>query len=177
MKVFKSAVVFVNLLFLPLAVFAQTLDNKAPITINAASAERNDRTGVTKYLGNVSISQGNLSITAERVTIVSRNKRVAMIQCDGDPAVFRQHANSGHLVGMAQTIEYSLVEQTINLTSNASLSRNGTNLKGDTINYDLQNETWKARGNDGAEQNRIQLVILPSASNNADSKDSLDTAL
>ena len=56
----------------------------------------------------------------------------------------------------------------INLTSNASLTRNGTLIKGDTINYDLTKGTWKAAGNEDGEQKRIQLVIPPFNQNTTD---------
>jgi lipopolysaccharide export system protein LptA len=55
-----------------------------------------------------------------------------------------------------------LATDKINLQKNASLSRNGTLIKGDSITYDLENETWKAKGNNRGEQKRIQLVIPPS---------------
>ena len=47
------------------------------------------------------------------------------------------------------------------LKRNAVLSRNGTIVKGDSIDYDMKNETWKAKGNDLGEQKRIQLVNSP----------------
>ena len=150
----------------PLASAAQPLKSQAPIVIDADSGVRNERTGVTEYIGNVNIAQGDLSIAADRVTILYQDNQVATIRCEGDPAIFRQHVDvdNDHLVGMAQSIDYSLLQQTIDLTSNASLSRNGTNLKGDTIHYDLKNQIRRARGNDTADQKRIQLVIPPSTS-------------
>ena len=47
------------------------------------------------------------------------------------------------------------------MKTNASLTRNGTFIKGDSINYDLANGTWKAKGDDLGGQKRIQLVIPP----------------
>lgn len=161
-----AMVLFVGIALWPIASAAQSPKSQAPIVIDADSGVRNERTGVTEYIGNVNIAQGDLSITADRVTILYKDNQVATIRCKGDPAIFRQHVDAGneYLVGMAQSIDYSLLEQTIDLTANASLSRNGTNLKGDTIHYDLKNKIWRARGNDTADQKRIQLVIPPSPS-------------
>ena len=61
----------------------------------------------------------------------------------------------------AETIEYQLAEDIINLKTNASLTRNGTFIKGDSINYDLRDGTWKAKGDDLGGQKRIQLLIPP----------------
>ena len=161
-----AMVLFTGIVLWPMALAAQSPKSQAPIVVDADSGVRNERTGVTEYIGNVNIAQGNLSIAADRVTILYQDNQVATIRCEGDPAIFRQYvdADNDHLVGMAQSIDYSLLEQTIDLTANASLSRNGTNLKGDTIHYDLKNKIWRARGNDTADQKRIQLVIPPSAS-------------
>jgi len=65
------------------------------------------------------------------------------------------------MVARAEVIEYLVFENMINLKSNASLTRNGTSIKGDTINYDLAQGTWKAKGDEEGEQKRIQLVIPP----------------
>ena len=66
------------------------------------------------------------------------------------------------LVARAEHIDYLLADDQIILKRNAVLSRNGTIIKGDSIDYDIKKETWKAKGNDLGEQKRIQLVIPPS---------------
>jgi lipopolysaccharide export system protein LptA len=55
---------FAGIFLWPLASAAQSLDSQAPIVIDADSGVRNERTGVTEYIGNVNISRGDLSITA-----------------------------------------------------------------------------------------------------------------
>ena len=72
------------------------------------------------------------------------------------------------MIARAETVEYLVFENVINLTSNASLTRNGTSIKGDTITYDLIKGTWKAAGNEDGEQKRIQLVIPPFNQNTTD---------
>ncbi len=163
---FKSSLL-AALLTLPIATHALQLDAQAPITIESDSAERNEKTGITEYRGNVIIVQGNLSITANRVTIAQKGNRVVTIRCEGSPASFRQtlaHTNDDLLIGRANDIKYAMLEQAIYLTDNASLSRKGTIVKGDSIYYDIKNDIWKARGNSATEQKRIQLVIPPVAS-------------
>jgi lipopolysaccharide export system protein LptA len=71
------------------------------------------------------------------------------------------------VVARGEIIEYRLSDDKINLKNNASLSRNGTLIKGERITYDLKNETWKAKGGDRASQKRIQLVIPPSTQENS----------
>jgi lipopolysaccharide export system protein LptA len=112
----------------------------------------------------VVIKQGSLIIEADKVTVYYLNNRVSRILCLGLPASYQQQAaeDGGLIVAKAETIEYILADDEINLKTGAVLSRNGTLIKGDSINYDLKNETWKAKGNNRGEQKRIQLVIPPS---------------
>lgn len=139
-------------------------DRTQTITIESNSAERDQKTGLTQYQGNVVINQGSLVIEADQVTVYYKDNKVSRIVCLGLPASYQQQATAdgGLIIAKAETIVYLLAEDEINLQSNAVLSRNGTLIKGDSINYDLENETWKAKGNRRGEQKRIQLVIPPS---------------
>ena len=139
-------------------------DRTQTITIESNSAERDQKTGLTQYQGNVVINQGSLVIEADRVTVYYKDNKVSRIVCLGLPASYQQQAaaDGGLIIAKAETIIYLLAEDEISLKSNAVLSRNGTLIKGDSINYDLENETWKAKGNQRGEQKRIQLVIPPS---------------
>jgi lipopolysaccharide export system protein LptA len=139
-------------------------DRTQTITIESNSAERDQKTGLTQYQGNVVINQGSLVIEADQVTVYYKDNKVSRIICLGLPASYQQQAaeDGGLIIAKAETIVYLLAEDEINLKSNAVLSRNGTLIKGDSINYDLENETWKAKGNQRGEQKRIQLVIPPS---------------
>ena len=139
-------------------------DRIQTITIESNSAERDQKTGLTQYQGNVVINQGSLVIEADQVTVYYKDNKVSRIVCLGLPASYQQQAaaDGGLIIAKAETIVYLLAQDEINLKSNAVLSRNGTLIKGDSINYDLENETWKAKGNQRGEQKRIQLVIPPS---------------
>ena len=162
MKLLKhiNLLFFVALAMLSAPVFS---DRNQSISVNADYAERNEITGVTEYRGNVVIRQGTTLINADRVVIYYQNGKVSRISCAGAPASYQQtSAIDGILmVARAEVIEYLVFENMINLKSNASLTRNGTSIKGDTINYDLAQGTWKAKGDEEGEQKRIQLVIPP----------------
>lgn len=163
MTLFKA---FVSLIFTLWCLSASALpnDRSQTITIESNSAERDEKTGLTQYRGNVVINQGSLVIEADQVTVYYKDNKVSRIVCLGSPASYQQQAaeDGGLVIAKAETIEYILADDEINLKTNAVLSRNGTLIKGDSINYDLANETWKAKGNRRGEQKRIQLVIPPS---------------
>lgn len=139
-------------------------DRQQSITIESDSAERNNKSGLTEYLGNVIIRQGSVLIDADRVTIHYKDNKVSRIISRGTPASYQQQpqAQGAMVIARGEVIEYMLASDQIKLKNNASLSRNGTLIKGERITYDLKNETWKAKGGDRANQKRIQLVIPPS---------------
>ena len=138
-------------------------DGAQPISVSADYAERNELTGLTQYRGNVIIRQGSILIDAEEVTIHYEGDTVSRILCLGSPASYQQVSldDTTLVIAKAETIEYLLINDIINLKTNASLARNGTFIKGDTINYNLAKGTWKAKGDDQSDQKRIQLVIPP----------------
>ena len=146
-------------------------DRKKSISVDADYAARNQITGETEYRGNVIIRQGSILIDAANVIIYYQNENVSRIVCRGSPATYQQQAANGDglVIARAEKIEYHLSEETISLKSDASLMRNGTYIKGDSIVYDLAQGTWRAKGGTEGKQKRIQLVIPP-LTHNTDNK-------
>ena len=137
-------------------------DDSQTIIVESDSAERNEKTGVTQYFGNVVIRQGSMIINADMVEINYADNRIIRIICNGNPASYKYIGSSGgKVLARAETIEYLTAEKVINLKTNASLSKSGTFIKGDSINYDVISETWRAKGDNQTNQKRIQLVIPP----------------
>ena len=163
-KIYRSATLLILSLLLSAMAAALPNDRQQTISIESDSAERNEKTGLTVYSGNVIISQGSILIEAEEITLHYQGSKISRIECTGTPASYQQRpqAEGAMLVARAEHIDYLLASDQIILKRNAVLSRNGTIIKGDSIDYDIKNETWKAKGNDLGEQKRIQLVIPPS---------------
>jgi lipopolysaccharide export system protein LptA len=140
---------------------ASTADNSEAILIESDAAERNGKTGQTQYIGNVSIRQGSLTINANKVDLYYQGNRVSRIISTGNPANYQQNTALGQILARAETIEFLPELKEIQLKTNASLSKDGTLITGDSIHYDIKNETWRAKGNNKSNQKRIQLVIPP----------------
>jgi lipopolysaccharide export system protein LptA len=154
------------LAFAPLSVpVAHALpgDHQQPISIESDRAQRNDKTGLTIYEGAVNMIQGTINIKADKITVYSTQDKVNKIVCIGTPAHYQQQSEPGGglVTARANTIEYQLVKDVIKLVTNASLSQEGSTLKGEIINYDLKAELVEARG-DITGKKRIQMVIPPS---------------
>jgi lipopolysaccharide export system protein LptA len=140
---------------------AFSADNAQAIFIESDAAERNEKTGLTQYMGNVSIRQGSLTINARKVELFYQGNSVSRILSTGNPASYQQNNHTGQILARAETIEFLPESEEIQLKTNASLSKDGTLITGDTIHYDIANETWRAKGDNQSNQKRIQLVIPP----------------
>ena len=160
MTLFKA--LLVSIIAFSSSCLAFDKDNHQTITVESDKAERNEKTGLTQYSGNVIIRQGSLIIEANSVEIHYADNQVNRIICNGNPARYQQKSSTGEQVlARAETIEYVPAKKLVNLKTNASLSKNGTLIKGDSINYDVVSETWRAKGDNKSNQKRIQLVIPP----------------
>ena len=130
-KIFACIILFLNL-----SAFADE-EPRSPISVNADYAERDEKTGQTRYEGNVEITHGK-----------------------GFPSSFEYSRSDQELVSAkAKQIEYSIDSRILSLKNEAALENNGTLIKGDSIKYDLKSETWQARGGNEFEDRRIQLLI------------------
>ena len=169
MKLLRHSLLFFYLVLAMLSAPVFSDGNQA-IAVNADYAKRNEVTGLTEYRGNVVIRQGTTLINADRVIIYYEDGKVSRISCSGAPARYQKMSalDDNLIMARAESIDYLVTEDAISLKSNAALTRNGTSIKGDSINYDLEKGTWTAKGNEKGEQKRIQLVIPPFNQNTID---------
>lgn len=151
---------------IPIQAIALITDSKAPITIEADYAQRNELNGTMLYRGEVIIRQGDLLIEADQVELLSRAGELEQIISTGQLARYTQSQSAGQpaIVAEAEQIDYLPGSNSITLLRNATLSRDGTLLKGEKIDYDFDSQSWQASGdesNSNQSQNgrRIQLVI------------------
>ncbi len=144
-------------------------DRQQPILIESDRAQHNDKTGVTVYQGSVVITQGTIRIKADKVSVNAVGNKVTKIVCTGKPAHYQQQPrpDAELVTARANTIEYHLSKNAITLLGAASLEQEGSTLKGERINYDLQAELVEATGSTTGNQ-RIQMVIPPQKTEGAE---------
>ena len=166
----RSAVLAIAGTALALPCLALPDDRQQPISIESDYAERNEKTGRTVYRGNVVISQGSVLIAADEITLHVDNNKINRIECEGTPASYQQkpEIDGAIMIARANHIDYLPATNKLTLNQNAMLSRDGTIIKGDSIDYDINKQTWKAKGDNQGQQKRIQLVIPPSALQSSD---------
>lgn len=155
---------------LPALTLALPGDRQQAIEIEAQSALREEQKGVTVYEGDVKIQQGSMVIKADKVTLYTTGNTLTRIVCVGTPAYYEQQPkpDGGPVIARANTIEYRLDTETIELVDNASLDQDGTTLNGERIDYDVRQQIIKARGGAGDGNERIRMVIPPNQQQGAE---------
>lgn len=140
-------------------------DRDQPIEIESDRAEFHELDGYTIYSGNVRLSQGSILLEAAEISIYFEGGDVYKLVATGDRAYYEQlpAENEGKVVAQANTIEYLLQGDLINLIQNASLTQDGATLNGELITYDVRNHLLKAnnRSNDqeSSDNGRVRVTI------------------
>lgn len=158
------AAILASLFFLSGYVSALESDRDQPIEIESDRAEFHELEGYTIYSGNVRLSQGSIMLEAAEISIYFENGEVYKLVATGDRAYYEQlpAENEGKVVAQANTIEYLLQGDLINLVQNASLTQDGATLNGELITYDVRNHLLRANNRsdqETTENGRVRVTI------------------
>ena len=140
------AVLCVTLAALP--AHAEKADREKPISFTSDDGEVNyeKRTGVLK--GNVVITQGTLTIKANRIDFKQNADNSLSATAVGNPLAFRQKRDDadGYYEGWAQRAEYDGQKENLELFDNAILKRGADEIRSNYISYNSATEQFKAEG-------------------------------
>lgn len=144
------------------AVGAQAQNRDQPIQIEANQAEYSDRTGISTYTGNVVLTQGNLVLNGNKLT-VTRNQDSGNIEAVlvGEPATLAKAAdaeNAEPVDGRAQRMEYRSGAAVVILKGDAYVKRGGDAISGEIIRHDLNSARTEAQSSGGE---RVKITIQP----------------
>lgn len=141
-------------------VYGLPSDREQPIEIRARHAEIDDARGVAVYSGNVTMDQGSLSVTADKLTIHTDRDDVVRVVAEGDRAHYEQRPEPGAALvrADARRIVYHTREQRVELEGDARLAQASDEFTGEVILYDLREHRVQARSGDGAP---VRMVIEP----------------
>ena len=130
------------------AAHAEKADREKPITFTSDDGEVNyeKRTGVLK--GNVVITQGTLTIKANRIDFKQNADNSLSATVLGNPLAFRQKRDDaeGYYEGWAQRAEYDGQKEQLELFDNAILKRGADEIRSNYISYNAATEMFKAEG-------------------------------
>lgn len=142
-------------------------DRNQPIEIQANSAERDAKSGVTTYSGNVDIRQGSIHISADTVVLNSnKNNELTQITANGKPATYTQQLSGPNDIvdAKASKIHFDVAKDLITLLGNGTLKQQGGSITGERIEYDIKTERVRAQAAEsGSTDNsrRITVIIPP----------------
>lgn len=144
----RTTTAFAFTFLLACAAHAEKADREKPITFTSDDGEVNyeKRTGVLK--GNVVITQGTLTIKADRIDFKQNADNSLSATVFGKPLAFRQKRDDaeGYYEGWAQRAEYDGQKEQLELFDDAILKRGTDEIRSNFISYNSATELFKAEG-------------------------------
>lgn len=162
-------------LTISLNVMALPDDQYQPIEIQADSAIRHQKEGLTTYQGNVFMKQGSLQVDADTITVSNTDgKNATNLIAKGSPARFQQQPelDKSIVYASANIINYAIEDGRIELAGNALLTQGDAKISSDKIVYLSNEQVFKAEktaGNALGTTQRVQ-VIIPAKKKQPDEK-------
>lgn len=161
-----AAVLFLALLASP--AFAELGDRDKPINLEADTMTVDDVKKVSVYQGNVVLTQGTLTIRADKLVVSESKDGSNHGTAHGNPATFRQKREGvdEYVEGYGSRIEYDSGKDLVELFTQARMKRNQDEVRGNYISYDAKTEFFKVIGGKEAvtannPRGRVRAVIQP----------------
>ncbi len=160
---------------------AEKSDRDKPINFQGDSLGGNTDTKVSDLVGNVVITQGTLTIHADRIQFHQNPDNSVSATATGNPVSFREKRDGTdeYYEGFAQRIVYDGAKRIVELFDRALLKRTGDELRGNYISYNAETNIYKAEGRpdtkppaagEPALGPRVRGVFLPQSKEGKDGK-------
>jgi lipopolysaccharide export system protein LptA len=156
--------------------WAEKADRDKPVNIESDRMNADDAKKTAVFEGRVVLTQGTLTIKADRLSIRQDKDGFQYGVATGNPATFRQKRDGAdeYIDGEAERIEYDGRTDRVQLFEKARLRRDtGDDVRGNYISYDSRTEFFSvqsakdatAQGSDG----RVRAIIMPKKTEGAGS--------
>lgn len=147
---------------------AELADRDKPVNLEADTMTVDDLKKVSIYQGNVILTQGTLTIHADKLVVTENKDGSHHGTATGNPATFRQKREGveEYVEGYGQRIEYDEGKDVVELFTQARMKRNQDEVRGNYISYDGKTEFFKVIGGKEAvtannPKGRVRAVIQP----------------
>ena len=118
-----------------------------PINLKADSGEYDANTGVATYTGHVVITQGEMNLKGDRVTIRLQDEKIHTIESWGKPTTFHYvPASEPPIDGSGNHMKYTVPTSTVEINKNAHVKQDKNETRADHLTYNLKSESVKGRG-------------------------------
>ncbi len=153
----------VELLAASLPALAVTGDSDKLVNIDSKNQALDLQGNVVTFRGNVIVTQGTIKITADKVVVTrpGGNSNKTIFDAYGNPTTFYQMQDNGKPVqGHAAKLHYELAKDFVELTGNAYVEQQDSNIKGDRITYLIKEQKMQAFSQ--GQNKRVTTVLMPS---------------
>lgn len=148
---------------------AERADRTKPINLEADSMRVDDAQKTSVFEGKVVMTQGTLTIQADRITVRQDKEGHQYGSASGNLATFRQKRDGGgeYIEGEAERIEYNGKIDKVEFFNRARLKREPADeVRGNYISYDSRTEYFTVTGGAGSSASgspggRVHAVIQP----------------
>lgn len=147
------------------AAYAGSADFQKPIAVDARTQSMDGKNKITRFKGNVVITQGSLTIQADEVEVNAQQGQGREIMiARGNPATYSQTMDDGSKVqAQANELRYEVDKRTISMSGNAQIRQNTSMVQGDTITYDMVKEQLLATSSSDDKESRVKTIFRPNA--------------
>jgi lipopolysaccharide export system protein LptA len=127
---------------------AEKADRDKPINYQADSGDVNYQTKVGTLLGNVILTQGTLTIHADKIIFHQNPDNSVSATAYGNPITFREKRDNvdEYYEGVAQRAEYDGQKRFLELFDRALLRQGTDEIRSNYISYNANTEYFKAEG-------------------------------
>jgi lipopolysaccharide export system protein LptA len=131
---------------------AEPADRNKPINFAGDSGDANLQARGGALTGNVIITQGTLSIRADRIVFRQNADNSLSATAYGNPVAIRQKRDGvdEYYEGYAQRVEYDGAKELVELFDRALLKRGQDEIRSNYVSYNTATEVFKAEGREGS---------------------------
>ena len=152
----------------PLLSLAEKADSDKPVNLEADRVDLDDAKKEAVFVGNVTLTQGTLSIKADKIIVKQDAAGFQYGIAYGKPAHFRQKREGydEYIDGFSERLEYDGKADKVQMFTNARIQRGGDEVRGDYISYNAVTEFFQVIGGSktsptGNSEGRVHAVIQP----------------
>ncbi len=140
-------------------------DRSQPIQLQASRGQLDQKTGVSVYEGNVTITQGSMRLLADSATIYVKDNNFQRMDAVGNPTQLRYKptAEKPEIQSTSKRVEYDVASGKVIMSGNVQIVQGQDTFTGERVEYDLKEDVIRANGS--GKNGRIQFTIQPSSQN------------
>ena len=152
-----------------LPALAERADRDKPVNLEADRVDLDDAKKEAVFVGSVTLTQGTLTIKADKIIVKQDAEGFQYGIAYGNPAHFRQKREGfdEYIEGYSERVEYDGKADKVQMFTNARIERGGDEVRGDYISYNAVTEFYqvigggKSTSTSGNPQGKVHVVIKP----------------